>query len=251
MLVHGSFADASGFNGVIQRLHARGHPTIAPPNPLRTSPPTPPTSAVSSTSIDGPIVLVGHSYGGIVITGAATGNPDVKALVYINAFAPAAGETASDLAAKFPGSMLTPREPQRQPYPPTDPAASGQEATINADVFREAFTADLERQITAVMAATQRPIDLATCGQPSGPPAWETIPSWFIVGTDDSTIPSELHRFIAARADAVRTVELRRVTRRDDLEGPRARPTHPRSDRPPVMTPETSPIRTTSRRNRP
>lgn len=209
VLVHGSFADASGFNDVIQRLQARGYSTIAPPNPLRSV--TSDAAYIRSVleGIDGPIVLVAHSYGGFVITNAATGNPNVKALVYINGFAPAQGEILSDLLAEFPGSMLTPENLSVRPYPATDPAASGQEATINADVFREAFAADLDRHTTAVMAATQRPIDLATLEQPSGAPAWETIPSWFIIGTDDNTIPVELHRFMAERARAVRTVELR------------------------------------------
>ena len=144
-----------------------------------------------------------------MITNAATGNPNVKALVYINGFAPAEGETAGDLVAKFPGSMITHENLTVRPYPTTDPAESGQEAYINADVFREAFAADLDRRTTAAMVAMQRPIDLAVLGQPSGPPAWATIPSWFIIGKQDNTIPPDLHRFMAERAGAVRTVELR------------------------------------------
>jgi pimeloyl-ACP methyl ester carboxylesterase len=208
VLVHGSFADASGFNGVIHRLQARGYPTIAPSNPLRTLAGDAAYLRSVLDTIDGPIVLVAHSYGGMVMTNAATGHPDVKALVYINAFAPAAGEAAFDLAYKFEGSMLTPENLTVRPYPTGDPTHSGLEAYINADVFREAFAADLDRRTTAAMAATQRPIDLASLQQPSGPPAWEGIPSWFIVGQDDRTIPVALHRFMAERAGAVRTVEL-------------------------------------------
>jgi pimeloyl-ACP methyl ester carboxylesterase len=208
VLVHGSFADASGFNVVIQRLQALDYTTIAPPNPLRTLASDAAHIQSVLDSIDGPIVLVAHSYGGMVITNAATGNPNVEALVYINGFAPAEGETAGDLVYQFPGSLIIPENLTVREYPATDPAASGQEAYINADVFREAFAADLDPQTTAVMAATQRPIDLATLEQPSGPPAWETIPSWFIIGTDDNTIPPDLHRFMAERAGAVATVEL-------------------------------------------
>jgi pimeloyl-ACP methyl ester carboxylesterase len=208
VLLHGSFADASGFDVVIRQLHASGHRTIAPPNPLRTL--LSDAAYVRSVldTIDGPIVLVGHSYGGMVMTNAATGHPGVKALVYLNAFAPAAGEAANDLAYKFPGSMLTPPNLTVRPYPPTDPTQSGQEAYINADVFRDAFAADIEPHLTGVMAASQRPIDLACLQQPSGAPAWEMVPSWFIIGADDRTIPAELHRFMAARAGAVRTIEL-------------------------------------------
>jgi pimeloyl-ACP methyl ester carboxylesterase len=209
VLVHGSFADASGFNDVIRQLQTRGYPTVAPPNPLRSL--TSDAAYIRSVldGIAGPIVLVAHSYGGAVITNAATGNPNVKALVYINGFAPAEGEILNDLVYKFPGSMITPENITVRPYPATDPSASGLEATINTDVFRQAFAADLDRRTTPMMAAEQRPIDLATLTQPSGAPAWATLPSWFIIGTDDHTIPVELHRFMAARAGAVRTVELR------------------------------------------
>ena len=208
VLVHGSFADASGFNEVIERLQARGYTAIAPPNPLRGL--TSDAAYIRNVleGINGPIVLVAHSYGGAVITNAATGNPNVKALVYINGFAPAQGETLNDLLPKFPGSLLTQENLTVRTYPATDPAALGVEAYINAGVFREVFAADVDRDLTAAMAATQRPIDLATLFQPSGPPAWETIPSWFIIGTNDNTIPVALHRFMAERAGAVRTVEL-------------------------------------------
>jgi pimeloyl-ACP methyl ester carboxylesterase len=209
VLVHGSFADASGFNDVIQRLQARGYPTLAPSNPLRTVAGDAAYVRSVLESIDGPIVLVAHSYGGFVITNAATGDPDVKALVYINGFAPAEGEAAGALIAMFPGSMITDENLTVRPHPITDPAEAGIDAYINADVFREAFAADLDRRTTAVMAATQRPIDVAVLGQPSGPPAWATIPSWFIIGKQDNTIPADLHRFMAQRAGAVRTVELR------------------------------------------
>jgi len=209
VLVHGSFADASGFHEVIQQLQADGYRTMAPANPLRGLASDAAYVRSVLEGVDGPIVLVAHSYGGMVITNAATGNPNVRALVYINGFAPVEGETVNDLAYKFPGSMLVPENLTVRSYPVTDPAATGQEAYINADVFHEAFAADLDRRTTDEMAATQRPIDLASLQGPSGPPAWEAVPSWFIIGEDDHTIPAQLHRFMAERAGAVRTVELR------------------------------------------
>jgi pimeloyl-ACP methyl ester carboxylesterase len=208
VLVHGSFADASGFDEVIQRLQARGYPTLAPPNPLRSVAGDSAYIRSVLDTIDGPIVLVAHSYGGFVITNAAAGDPDVKALVYVNGFAPAAGETAGELIVRYDGSMIKDENLTIRPYPTTDPAAAGLDAYIDADVFREAFAADLDRRTTAAMAAMQRPIDLAVLFQPSGPAAWETIPSWFIIGQHDNTIPPDLHRFMAERAGAVRTVEL-------------------------------------------
>ncbi len=208
VLVHGSFADASGFDEVIQRLQALGYTTLAPSNPLRTLASDAAYIRSVLDTVEGPIVVVAHSYGGMVVTNAATGHPGVQALVYINGFAPADGETASDLAYRFPGSMIVPENLTVRPYPATVPDAAGQEAYVNADVFHEAFAADLDAETTTAMAAAQRPIDLATLEQPSGPPAWETIPSWFVIGTKDNTIPPELHRFMAERAGAVATVEL-------------------------------------------
>jgi pimeloyl-ACP methyl ester carboxylesterase len=208
VLVHGSFADSSGFDEVIRRLQARGYPTMAPANPLRTLVGDAAQLRSVLDTIEGPIVLVAHSYGGMVMTQAATGHPNVEALVYLNGFAPAEGEAANDLAYKFQGSMLTPDHLTVRPHPVTDPSEAGLEAYINADVFHEAFAADVDPGTSAVMAASQRPIDLASLQQPAGPPAWEEIPSWFVIGADDHTIPAELHRYMAERAGAVRTVEL-------------------------------------------
>jgi pimeloyl-ACP methyl ester carboxylesterase len=200
VLVHGSFADASGWSGVVSILQEAGLNVLAPANPLRTVAGDAAYVRSVLDSIDGPIVLVAHSYGGFVITNAATGHPNVKALVYVNGFAPAEADVGGELVYRFPGSLLTPENLVVRPYPATAPDASGQEAYINADVFPEAFAADLDAEMTAVMATSQRPIDLATLEQPSGPPAWESVPSWFIIGTADNTIPPELHRFMAERA---------------------------------------------------
>jgi pimeloyl-ACP methyl ester carboxylesterase len=200
VLVHGSFADASGWAGVISMLQQAGLNVLAPANPLRTVAGDAAYTRSVLDSIEGPIVLVAHSYGGFVITNAATGHANVKALVYVNGFAPAEADVGGELVYRFPGSLLTPENLVVRPYPATAPDASGQEAYINADVFQEAFAADLDAETTAVMATSQRPIDLATLEQPSGPPAWESVPSWFIIGTADNTIPPELHRFMAERA---------------------------------------------------
>jgi pimeloyl-ACP methyl ester carboxylesterase len=200
VLVHGSFADASGWAGVVPILQEAGLNVLAPANPLRTVAGDAAYIRSVLDSIDGPIVLVGHSYGGFVITNAATGHPNVKALVYVNGFAPAEGDLGGELVYRFPGSLLTPEHLTVRPHPTTDSDQSGQDAYIGAHVFREAFAADLDAPTTAVMAISQRPIDLATLQQPSGPPAWETAPSWFIIGTADNTIPPELHRFMAERA---------------------------------------------------
>jgi pimeloyl-ACP methyl ester carboxylesterase len=200
VLVHGSFADASGWAGVIPILQEAGLNVLAPANPLRSVPGDAAYIRSVLDGVEGPIVLVAHSYGGFVITNAATGHPNVKALVYVNGFAPAEGDVGGEIVYRFPGSQLTPENLVVRPYPTTDPNQAGQEAYINADVFHEAFAADLDAQTTAVMATSQRPIDLATLQQPSGPAAWETIPSSFIIGTADNTIPPELHRFMAERA---------------------------------------------------
>jgi pimeloyl-ACP methyl ester carboxylesterase len=209
VLVHGAFADASGWTDVIKKLHTHGYPTLAPANPLRGVPSD--TAYLRSVldTVDGPIVLVGHSYGGMVMTNAAVGDRDVTGLVYVAAFAPDEGDTVEGLATKFPGSMLTPDNLTVRPYPTTDPTVAGLEGYINADVFREVFAADVPRRTTEAMAATQRPAELAALQQPSGPPAWASIPSWFVVAKQDNTIPADAQRFMADRAEAVDTIEVR------------------------------------------
>ena len=209
VLIHGAFADASGWNGVVSRLQSLGYPTFAPANPLRGLPSD--TTYIKSVidQIDGPIILVGHSYGGMVMTNAALGDPDVKGLVYVAAFAPAEGDSVGALSGMFPGSMLTPENLIIRDYPTTDPTVLGKEGYINPAVFREVFAGDLSRRTAATMAATQRPAELASLGQPSGLPAWATIPSWFIVAKNDNAIPAEAQRFMAERAGAVKTVEVR------------------------------------------
>ena len=206
VLVHGAFADASGWGGVITRLEERGYTVLAPANPLRGVPADSAYIASVLVTISGPIVLAGHSYGGEVITNAATGNPNVKALVYIAAFAPAAGETAGGILATFPGSMLTPPNLIFRPFPQPD-GTTGTDAYINPAVFQQAFCADCSDVTAAVMAAAQRPAALATLSEPSGVPAWKTIPSWYLVASQDHATPPAAERFMAARMHA-RTVQI-------------------------------------------
>jgi pimeloyl-ACP methyl ester carboxylesterase len=206
VLVHGAFADASGWTGVVQRLHERGFTVIAPANPLRGVASDAAYVASLLAQTPGPIVLVGHSYGGEVITNAATGNPNVKALVYVAAFAPDQGETSGQLAGMFPGSELTPDHLVFRTYPLPD-NQTGVDGYINPDVFREVFCADVPAAKAAAMAAEQRPAEAATLQQPSGVPAWKTIPSWYLVAKQDHAIPPEAERFMAKRMDA-HTVEI-------------------------------------------
>ena len=200
VLVHGDWADASSWNGVIERLQRRGYTVVAPPNPLR-GPITNDAPHLASylQTITGPIVLVAHSYGGFVITNAATGNTNVKALVYIAAFALDQGESLASISAQFPdsdlGASILPR-----PYP------GGTDLYIRPDLFRSAFAADLPRATTDVMAATQRPLGDLAFGEPSGPPAWATIPSWYLVAGADNAVGTANERFMARRMHATTVV---------------------------------------------
>ncbi|KQY46464.1 alpha/beta hydrolase [Cellulomonas sp. Root137] len=207
VLIHGAFADASGWGGVISRLSAAGITTYAPSNPLRS------VSADSAyvrafvSTIDGPVVLVGHSYGGAVITNAAVGADNVKGLVYIAAFALDEGEpvgAATALGADGPPPDLTQVITVR-PFP--DAGEGNGDAYLNVDIFPQTFCQDLPPEVGAVMAVSQRPAALATLGEPSGPPAWKTLPSWYLVASSDRVIPPAAERAMAARAGST-TVEI-------------------------------------------
>jgi pimeloyl-ACP methyl ester carboxylesterase len=206
VLVHGAFADASGWNDVVRRLQRRGYPVLAPANPLRGVAPDAAYLASVLETISGPIVLVGHSYGGVVITNAATGNSNVKALVYVAAFAPEAGETIEGLQTQFPGSKLNQAALDIRPYLLPD-GTDSYDGYVKPALFRDIFAGDLPADTTAVMAATQRPADVHTLGQPSGTPAWKTIPSWTLIARNDNLIPAAAQRFMASRAGA-HTVEV-------------------------------------------
>ena len=205
VLVHGAFADASGWSGVISRLQEQGYPVVAPPNPLRGV--TADAAYLRSflATVKGPVVLVGHSYGGVVITNAATGNPNVKALVYVAAYAPDEGEVVGGLGARVPGGLVGPATLDLRPYPGPDgqPALEG---AIKPRVFHKIFAADLPRRQTDVMAVSQRPAAIAALAEPTGVPAWRSIRSWYVVAGRDLAIGTRLERFMARRMKAATTV---------------------------------------------
>jgi pimeloyl-ACP methyl ester carboxylesterase len=206
VLEHGAWADASSWSAVIQRLQRDGYTVYAPPNPLRGLAYDSATLADFLSTIKGPIVLVGHSYGGMVITNAATSNPNVKALVYDDAFIPALGETAFGLTAARPGSCLGPDAFNIVPYPgaPAGDADAYLKVAPSGTYpgFDQCFANGVPATQAAVLAATQRPIALSAGAAPSGVPAWKTIPSWAVVGTADHAIPPAELLFMAKRAHA-------------------------------------------------
>ncbi|MFE6484831.1 alpha/beta fold hydrolase [Streptomyces sp. NPDC057757] len=207
VLVHGVFADASGWNDTIARLQKAGFPVIAPANPLRD---LAHDSAYVSSVVDtltGPVILVGHSYGGEVITNAGRGHANVKALVYVGAFAPDEGESALQLAGMFPGSELEGALLTR-PFPLPDGTRFGIDGYIDPAKFHDVFAGDLPHSTTRVMAAAQRPGSVGGLASGSGVPAWKSLPSWFVIPTADKVIPAELQRFMARRAGST-TVEVR------------------------------------------
>ncbi|WP_326594604.1 alpha/beta fold hydrolase [Streptomyces sp. NBC_01803] len=201
VLVHGVFADASGWNATIASLQYTGFPVLAVANPLRDlAGDSAYVSGVLDT-IPGPIILVGHSYGGEVITNAARGHANVKALVYVAAFAPDEGESALELAGRFPGSKL-PDALVFRPLP-----GGGTDGYIDPEKFRDVFAGDLPSARTRVMAAAQRPGAVEGLGAHSGDPAWRSLPSWYVIPTADNVIPAAVQRFMAERAGST-TVEV-------------------------------------------
>ena len=205
VLVHGAFADSSGWNAVAGRLLGDGYPVIAFSNPLRGPAADAEYLRQFLATIDGPLVLVGHSYGGAVITNAATGDPDVKALVYIAAYALAEGESVAAANALGGGHTDVIDHLVVRPFP----GATGGDADafIDPAYFPSLFAQDLPKSTTRVMAATQRPGALAALVTPSGAPAWAGIPSWYLVARQDRIIPPEAERAMAARAGST-TVEI-------------------------------------------
>ncbi len=199
---HGAFTDASGWDAVLGRLRRRGYAVLAPANPLRGVAPDAAYLRSVLKTIEGPIVLVGHSYGGAVITNAAVGVPRVKALVYIAAVAPKEGESQLDIFARFPGSLLGPSTIVERRFP------GGVDQYVRVESFRDVFSADLPAREVATAAATQRPLAKVAGSAKSGPPAWRTIPTWFMVATQDHAIPPAAERFMAKRARA-HTVEVK------------------------------------------
>jgi pimeloyl-ACP methyl ester carboxylesterase len=188
VLVHGAWADSSSWDAVVSRLQRDGYTVYVPPNPLLGL--TYDSSFIRDflNTIPGPIVLVGHSYGGAVITNAATGDTQVKALVYVDAFAPAQGQTIGQLVTAHPGSCVLPAANViAQPYPGAPTGAA--DVYIKQTVFGSCMANGLPARQAAVLAATQRPLTSLALAQKSGVPAWNTIPSWAVIGTADHAIP--------------------------------------------------------------
>ncbi|MGJ6969004.1 alpha/beta fold hydrolase [Streptosporangium sp. G11] len=209
VLVNGAWSDPASWSGVIKRLQTKGYPVTAPPTALRSLSDDSAYLASYLKTIQGPIVLVGHSYGGSVITNAATDNAKVKALVYISAFAPDKGESVVDLTAKFPGTHITtdphaaiPTALTPVPFTLAD-GSTGVDLYARADKYRDLFLSDrLGNKVAAELAATQSPAAPHALDEASGAPAWKTIPSWYLVSNDDHLIPPAAQRFMAARARA-------------------------------------------------
>jgi pimeloyl-ACP methyl ester carboxylesterase len=220
VLVHGDWADGSSWTSVIERLQDRGFTVVAPPNPLRGPAADAAYLASYLRTISGPIVLVAHSYGGFVATNAATGNTNVKALAYIDAFIPDEGETLGGLAAGS-GSCIDDSAFNAVPFDGGVDLYLRWEANPPYPGFTECFANGVGPKTAAVLAAVQRPAALAQYGEPSGPPAWKTTPSWSLIGTLDNVIPRALQEEMSSRAGArisrVRAGHLSLVTRPGDV----------------------------------
>jgi pimeloyl-ACP methyl ester carboxylesterase len=204
VLVHGAFAESASWDGVIDPLLGEGHSVIAATNPLRSLA----TDAASVSdvvrSIDGPVLLAAHSYGGAVISNVDPDAGEIVGLVYCNGFAPDAGETAFQLAGMFPGSTLNDETAQKVPR-----SDGTTELYIKQELFPEHFCADVPAPQAARMAVTQRPATQEALVEPSGErPLWKEVPSWFLIGEKDLIIPAALQQFMAERAGAKRTIEI-------------------------------------------
>ena len=207
VLVHGAFADSSSWNGVAKVLQHDGYRVVAAANPLRSV--SGDAAYVSSLidGIEGPVILVGHSYGGQVISTAATGHGNVKSLVYVAAFAPEAGEAAAELAGKFPGGTLG-----QALAPPVKLTDGGVDLYIDQGKFQQQFAHDVPVAEAALMAVGQRPITEAALQEKSGTPAWKTLPSWFVYGDGDRNIPARALAFMAQRAGSKHTVVIKNAS---------------------------------------
>ena len=204
VLVHGAFAGSSSWNPVIAELANSGYPVIAVANPLRGLKTDADYVARVVRSVPGPVVLVGHSYGGSVISVAADGAANVKGLVFVAGFAPEPGESAASLGERFPTGTLG-----KTLDPPVAQADGSQDLYIRQDKYRDQFAPDVPRAAAVEMAATQRPIIQGALTEPAGQAAWKTVPSWFIYGSADKNIPKSLHAFMADRARAKEKIEVK------------------------------------------
>ena len=204
VLVHGAFADASSWSGVIERLQAAGIQVTAPANPLRGISTDAAYIASVLNQIPGPVLAVGHSYGGAVISNAATDTANVVGLVFVAAFAPDEGERLGDVESGSKDSVLMTALAPRQ-YPTGQDSEAAVEFAIDPTRFHDAFAADLPPAQTAVMAATQRPVAELAFSEPSGPPAWKSSPAWAVVATGDKAAGTDVIRSMAERAGATIT----------------------------------------------
>jgi pimeloyl-ACP methyl ester carboxylesterase len=204
VLVHGAFADASSWSGVIERLQAAGIQVTAPANPLRGIAHDSAYIASFLNQIPGPVLAVGHSYGGAVISNAATDTASVVGLVFVAAFAPDEGERLGDVESGSKDSVLMTALAPRQ-YPTGQDSEAAVEFAIDPTKFHDAFAADLPPAQTAVMAATQRPVAELAFSEPSGPPAWKSSPAWAVVATGDKAAGTDVIRSMAERAGATIT----------------------------------------------
>ena len=203
VLVHGAFADSSSWDQVIGRLEDAGHPVIAVANPLRGLASDAASVSDHVRAIDGPVVLVGHSYGGAVITNVDADAGEIVGLVYVAAFAPLAGESCFELSAMFPGTTLG---DALRPIPRSDGTTDVQ---IVEDRFHGQFCADVPAPRAARMAITQRPVTQEALVELSGErPLWRELPSRFVFGEEDRNIPKALEHYMADRAHAHRKIEI-------------------------------------------
>ncbi|MET8773273.1 alpha/beta hydrolase [Streptomyces sp. NPDC004658] len=218
VLVHGAFADAASWSGVIEELQSHGIPVIAPPNPLRGLASDAAYVASVASQIDGPVVLVGHSYGGALITVAGV-TENVVGLVYVAAYVLEEGESLGELQGRFPLSPLVSNLKQwTYPVPGAEPAV---EVTIAEDAFPSVFAADVPAEVTKVLAAAQRPLAAAAFEETASAAAWKTKPSWALVADADNAINPEVERFGAKRAGAT-IVELEGASHAVAVSQPKA-----------------------------
>src|ERR671931_2724156 len=204
VLVHGAFADSSSWDGVIERLQAAGLEVTAPPNPLRGIAYDSAYVASFMKQVGRPVLAVGHSYGGAVISNAATGLGNVVGLVFVAAFAPDEGERLGEVEAGSRDSVLGTAQLALQ-YPAPDGAGTATEVAIDPAKLHDAFAADLPAQQAAVMAATQRPVSELAFTEPSGPPAWKSLPSWTVLASGAKAAGTDVIRSQAERAGATIT----------------------------------------------
>jgi pimeloyl-ACP methyl ester carboxylesterase len=201
VLVHGAFADSSSWNGVIERLQREGHTVVAPANPLRGLADDTAYIAGVVDQIEGPVLLVGHSYAGAIISNVVARARNVVGLVFVAAFAPDDGEWLGDVTARSKDAILGPALLQRK-YPIGRDGETGVEFFVNPARFHEIFAADLPADRSAVLAAGQRPVAQGAFSEKAGPPAWRSIQSWAVVATGDKAAGTDLVRSMAQRAGA-------------------------------------------------